>query len=272
MRLRRRAGHLLVEALCALALGGVLIATAAVALSNVRRAMTASESVARARRTAREGASIAAAMLRDADAVTLLGDTAAHASFLVAISAACDIEASRRAVLLPPSEVSSGRPFTRRAQAIEAGDEVAVLASDSIGHGAAWISTVVDSVAIRTTSSPCGPLEGWTSGVDANAPRIRLALRDSLAASVRVGAPVRITRPGRLALYHAGSGDWMLGYRRCAVDGTCGASQPVAGSFVTPGRHGIAMRLDGPLLIVTARAAPDAIGDSAMVLPHSLRP
>lgn len=272
MRLTPRAGHLLAEALCALALGGVLIATAAVSLGNVRRALTTSDAVARERRVAREGASIAAALLRDADAPVVLDDTAASALFLVALGAACDIEASRRAIRLPPHNVTSGAPITTMTQAVEAGDVISLLATDSLGRNGAWITTVVDTVGTSAITTPCGPLEGWTTPADAGAQRLRLALRDSLPDVVRLGAPVRITRPGRLALYHAGSGDWMLGWRRCATDGSCGASQPVAGPFLTPGREGLTVRLDGAVLTVTARAAPTGVADSAAAIVHALRP
>lgn len=272
MRLNRRRGYLLAEALCALALAGVLAATAAVALGNVRRALASSEAIGRQRRTAREGATIAATMLRDADAVAVLGDTAASGAFLIAVGAACHIDASRRVIVLPPHAIAGGTPLTARAQAVEGGDVVALLSTDSLGRSAAWITTVVDSAGSTSASSPCGPLEGWTTGTDATASRLRLTLRDSLPPTVRIGAPVRVMRSGRLGLYHAGSGDWMLGWRRCASDGSCSATQPVAGPFVTPGRGGVRFRLAGRMLIVTARAAPGGVADSAVVTPHALRP
>lgn len=269
---RLRGGHLLAEALCALALGGVLAATAAVALGNVRRSLASSEAVSRERRTAREAASIAATLLRDAESLAIHGDTATSAAFLVATSAACDVESSRRAILLPPHAVSSGSAITARAQAIEAGDLISLLSTDSLAGAGAWVTTVIDTVGERASSSPCGPLEGWTVAADGSATRLRLALRDPLPDDVRTGAAVRITRRGRLSLYHAGSGDWMLGWRRCAVDGTCGASQPVAGPLVTPARGGLRFRLAAPMLIVTARAAPGGLPDSAIVMLHALRP
>lgn len=276
MPLSRRPGHLLVEALCALALAGVLAAAAAAALGTSRRALASIQATSGSARVAREAAVIAATLLRDADSIVLHGDTAATAAFLVATGAACAIDPARRAVLLPPATVTTAPPLTARGQPLEAGDIVAILTGDSLGRDALWWHTVVDSVAERTASSPCGPLEGWTAAADASGARMRLTLRDSLPDAVREGSALRVTRRGRLALY-ASSGEWMLGWRRCTTDGlTCGVAQPVAGPLASRTAGGFRIRLDGPLLVVHARArgavGQAAAADSVVVSPRSMAP
>jgi type II secretory pathway pseudopilin PulG len=273
---RRRRGHLLAEALCALALAGVLAAAAATALGAARRALASAQASSGGARVAREAAAIAATLLRDADSIVVHGDTAATAAFLVATSAACSIEPTRRAVLLPPATVVSGPPITARGQPVEAGDIVAILVGDSIGRDAQWWHTVVDSVGERTASSPCGPLEGWTAVADASSARMRLALRDPLPAAARDGSALRATRRGRLALYSSG-GEWMLGWRRCTTDGlTCGVAQPVAGPLASRSAGGLRLVLVGSSLVVQARArGPGTTAgatDSVLVSPRSLAP
>lgn len=276
MPLSRRPGHLLVEALCALALAGVLAGAAASALGTARRSLASVHATTGSARVAREAALIAAMLLRDADSIVLHGDTAATAAFLIATGAACAIDPARRAVLLPPATVTIAPPFTARGQPVEAGDIVAILTGDSLGRDALWWRTVVDSVSERTASSPCGPLEGWTAVADASGIRMRLTLRDSLSEAVREGSALRVTRRGRLALY-VSSGEWMLGWRRCTTDGlTCGVAQPAAGPLASRSAGGFRIRVDGPLLVVHARArAPvghAAAAETVVVSPRSMAP
>jgi hypothetical protein len=266
VRVTRR-GHLIVEALCALALSGVLMATAAVALGNARRALVTVEQTARTQRAAREAVAIAASLLRDAESVDVLGDTAASAAILIALGAACAIEPSRRAILLPPVAIAVGQPITTRSQPVEPGDILSILAVDTLASITHWTGTIVDSVSERTSAPRCGVVEGWVATADASAPRVRLVLRDSLPEDAREGAPVRITRRGRFALYHAGAGDWMLGWRRCAPDGSsCGAIQPVAGPLSTPGTGGFRVRRAGVAgLAVSAKGNAVAKAESSWV-------
>ena len=85
-----------------------------------------------------------------------------------------------------------------------------------------------------------------------------------------------VTRRGRLALY-ASSGEWMLGWRRCTTDGlTCGVAQPAAGPLASRSAGGFRIRVDGPLLVVYARArAPvghAAAAETVVVSPRSMAP
>lgn len=256
--MRPRAGVLLVEALCALALAGLLAAAAALALGAARRAVTAVDGVVSTDRAGREAVAIAAALLRDADSLALRGDTAVDLPLRIAHGVVCATEA--QAIWLPPVRVPGGRPFTARAQPIEPGDLVTMLLVDSLATGMRWEGPlVIDSIAERSGSPGCDPTDGWVPATAAGEPRLRLALSAPLAPGLRAGAAVRIARRGRLALYRSGA-EWMLGWRRCASDGmTCGAIQPVAGPLRTPGGGGFRVRRAADdLVTVEARGLPPA--------------
>lgn len=266
-RLRARGGYLLAEALCALALAGVLTVTAAVALSGARRSLARMDALSTASRASRESVTIVAALLRDAESITLLGDTAVSLATLLGLGAVCDLEGNGRAIMVPPAVVTAASPIFSRAQQLEPGDLISVLVVDTVARSSRWIATVVDTVSERVAASPCGVSDGWVHPSDAGAARLRLAVRDSLPMEMQRGAPVRLSRPGRLALYHAGSGDWMLGWRRCDASGAiCGAIQPVAGPLRSPGAAGLRFRREGVQgVTVLTMGLPPARGDSVFV-------
>lgn len=243
MRLTQRGGHLLAEALCALALSGVLATAAALSLSGARRSLASTDRLARADRTALEAVQVTAAMLADAESVHVEDDTAVALASTIGIGVVCARDGN--VLVLAPSVVAAGRALTAHSQPIEAGDLISILVVDSVAGSAAWVESPLDSVGVHTDMATCGELDGWMRTGDAAGSRLRLWLRDVLPASVVPGAPMRVLRRGRLALYHAGSGDWMLGWRRCGPDGlTCGATQPVAGPLRTPGGGGFRLRGD----------------------------
>lgn len=247
-----RPGHTLAEALCALALSSVLILAAATSLGAARKAHLTSDENARARTAARESADILAEAVSSSSIYTLRGDTAIDLQIPILSGAACNIEHS--AVLLPPHR-ATGEPITARSQPVEPGDQIFILYYDSLTASRIWWNTAIDSVQERTTSSPCGPIEGWTHSADANASRLRLTLRDPLPASAEIGDPVLVARPGRYALYNAGGGDWMLGWRRCPEPTLpCGVIQPVAGPLRTRTARGLVLENPEPGVVrITAR-------------------
>ena len=241
MPLRR--GYLLAEAIAALALAGVLAATAAAALGGARRALVNAERRERAERAERESVAVLRQALESGDLVELRGDTAVDLDVMALVSVVCAI--APQALILPPVAVEDGAPLTEQAHAPDLDDVVSVYAPDSSG-GTWWITTV-DSVVPFTSPGTCDSQEGWSSAVDDATPRIRLDLRDSVPPGIAVGAPVRVGRPGRFTLYHAGSGDWMLGWRRCSPhSGVCGVVQPVSGPLRPPAAGGLRFTLPPP--------------------------
>ncbi len=256
---RIRHGYLLAEALCALALAGVLAVAAATTLSAARRAMKSASERAAAERAGRESVSVIASVLRESSAVTIEGDTAVAFAQVIALGAIC--ERSGLAIVLPPLEVSVATPLVARGQPVEPGDMISVLVVDSLAVGASWVSTLVDTVSERTVAGSCGAADGWTQPSDEGAMRWRLVLRSALPPSTQRGAPLRVLRRGRLSLYASGSGAWMLGWRRCAFlvpDAVgCGGIQPVAGPLRTPAGGGLRLEADalGRTIRIEARAS-----------------
>lgn len=257
---RSRPGHLLAEALCALALSGVLAAAAAGSLTGVRRAIAASGARSESARAGREALWIIGALARDADRLRIEGDTALALSVRTAASAVCAIDSL--SVVLPPAAITSARPITLRSQAIETGDELAVLVSDTLSGRFVWWRSEIDSVRTRTAVEPCGTALGWLVPADAARARVELFVTPRPPAAVAIGAPVRVARPGRLAPYVSSGGEWMLGWRRClGSPPRCGVVQPVAGPLRTPGSGGLRLRLspqEGGLLI-EVRVPGDAL-------------
>lgn len=232
--MRSRAGFLLAEALCALALAALLAVACATALGGVRRATLAAEARARAERGGREALQVITALARDADSVLVLGDTALELTIRIASGVVCARDSL--SLTLPPAEVSGGGALVVRAQPVEAGDELRILVRDSLTT-ARWERAPIDSVSERSGETPCGSSGGFVVAADAGAGRLRLVPR-ALSAGAAAGAAVRVGRRGRLVLYTAGRGEWMLGWRRCAV-GVCGVVQPVAGPLRTPAAGGL---------------------------------
>lgn len=232
--MRSRAGFLLAEALCALALAALLAVACATALGGVRRATLAAEARARAERGGRDALQVISALARDADSLLILGDTALELTIRIASGVICARDSL--SLTLPPAEVTGGAAIVVRAQPVEAGDELSILVRDPLAT-ARWERAPIDSVSERSGETPCGPGGGFVAAADAGAGRLRL-VPSSLGAGVGAGAAVRVGRRGRLVLYNAGRGEWMLGWRRC-IAGVCGVVQPVAGPLRTPAAGGL---------------------------------
>lgn len=247
--MKARRGFLLADALCALALAGILAVACASVLTQGRRLLARVESRARAERAGLEALGIAAAIARDADSIIVLGDTAIELQLRIADGVVCAVDG--RALVLPPVQVASGTPLVQAAQPLEPGDELRAWVEDSVTAFRAWVASPVESVTVRTGDEPCGPAGGFVSASDAGAVRERLVLA-AVDARVRAGTPVRVGRRGRLALYSAGAGQWMLGWRRCA-HGACGAVQPVAGPLRSAAQAGFRARWTSGALELAVR-------------------
>lgn len=239
MRVRR--GFLLVEALCALALAGVLAVATASALLQGRRLLATAEARARAERAGVEALQVASALVRDADSLAVLGDTAIEFQTRIGDGVVCARVGD--ALFLPPAHPSVGTPLVSLVQPIEPGDEVRAWVEDTVTGFRAWVSAPVDSLTTRTGDAPCGSAGGFADASDAAAVRLRVVV-SGLDARIHAGTPLRLGRRGRLALYPVGAGQWMLGWRRCA-NGTCGVVQPVAGPLRSPTTAGFQVRTLG---------------------------
>jgi hypothetical protein len=237
--MRSRRGYLMVEALCALALGAILAAAAAAVLSGARVSISRLEARIAAERVSRDAVGVAASLLRASDSAVVLGDTAVDLSLAIGSGVTCGVDSLE--IWLAPSRTADRVALTSWSQLPDVGDEVALLMRDSITGARHWVGEQVDATAERVPSAPCDGSNGWIAAGDAVARMHVLTLRAALAAGP--GLPVRITRRGRLALYVDGRGEWTLGWRRC-VGGACGAIQPIAGPLRTPAAGGF--RVSGP--------------------------
>lgn len=238
MQLRR--GHTLAEALCALALSGVLAAAAGTMLSGARRALESAEERERGGRAEREAVAVVRKAIASGGAVLLRGDTAVELDLLMGTSVLC--EADERALLLPPARVAAALPLSIVPQLPTADDLVAVRRLDAALDGDWWYA-VIDSVAERQLPARCPVMDGWREASDSSAALVRIVIGDTVPSDLVAGAEVRLMRRGRFALYHAGSGEWVMGWRRCHPwNGVCGVIQPVAGPLVTPSAGGLRVR------------------------------
>lgn len=268
VRHRLRPGFLLAEALCALALAGLLAAAAAMLLTGARRSLHASERRDRAERAERETVAILREALAGADGIILRGDTAVEFDLLVGTGVVCDREAM--AVVLPPPTVRSGIPLTAITQPLGPEDVVAIRTSAVTDADEEWWIGVVDSAQVRQLPTVCDAVTGWRAAEDADASLLRLTLVDAPPPEVEVGAPVRIGQRGRFTLYHAGGGDWMFGWRRCHpwLD-VCGPVQPITGPLRPPAAGGLRLRWaeSGGGIAVLATGTNGGRGMRAVVYP-----
>ena len=237
--MRARRGYLLAEALCALALGGVLAVAAAALLGGARAAMARLDSRIGAERVSREALGVATAVLRSSDSVVVLGDTAVDLALLIGSGVTCGTDSNE--LWLAPSRAADGVALTAWSQLPDVGDEVAVLMPDTVGEVPEWVGETIDGTAARVPAPPCDEANGWIASGDATARMHVMTLRTALSAGA--GLPVRVMRRGRLVLYVDGRGEWMLGWRRCLA-GVCGVVQPIAGPLRTPAAGGF--RVTGP--------------------------
>lgn len=230
MRLNR--GHSLVEALCALALGGVLAAAAGLALGASRAALERAEARDVGGRAEREAVAIVRRGLASGAAILARGDTAIEFDLLLGVGVACAV--GSRELLLPASPQTG---LTAIPTAPTADDLVAIRGWAS--PHTEWQYALVDSVGPRVDASRCTVADGWRAPAEASAPLLRVVLTDTLPSDLEEGAELRFYRRGRFVLYHAGRGDWMLGWRRCHPwTSACGPVQPVAGPLRAAGAAG----------------------------------
>ena len=236
MRLRR--GHSLIEALCALTLSGVLAVASGLAMGGARRALERAEARDIGGRAEREAVAIVRRALQTGAAAVAHGDTALEVDLLIGSGVACGVGASELALL--PAETAA---LTAMPQAPTLGDHVAIRGwSPAVAD---WRYVLLDSAVSRVDASVCSAADGWRAPQASSQPLLRLVVAESLPADLEPGAEVRVYRRGRFALYHAGGGDWMLGWRRCHPwSGACGPIQPVAGPLRAPGAGGFAVRVD----------------------------
>ncbi len=255
IQVRWSRGATLPELLVALVLAGVAGALGAGLLTGAERRVRRDLGDDRASQAARDVAHILGAELAPARLVNpgAIGDTAVDVEAHVAASVAC--VAAAGIIVLPAERTSLLAPFTLLRVPPEPGDVVLVWD----GAAAAWHAAVADSVHVRPDGAGCPASGTFRSVADsvAREPTFRIRVSPPVPPTVIVGAPVRILRRGRWAIYRAADRAWWLGYRRCG-GGACGAVQPVAGPLAAPPDSGLMVRANGDgtvAVIVTPQVA-----------------
>lgn len=256
--LRRRAGHVLLELLLALAAGGIVVAAAVrlhVAQERATRALLAD---LRAEGRAREAAAILPVTLRalapgEGDippgAAT---DTTLELRETIGSAVVCDVGSD---FVVLPNDSDDGATLAAYLSRPDIGDSLWLLpVVDGDSAGGRWSAAAVVGVG----SGACGPI----GAREPPAGGVRLSLAaDPRAAGIGTGSPARITRRARYSLYRAGDGAWYLGYRTFSpVLGRLATVQPISGPYASPSSAGAPFRYfaaDGRQL-----AAPVAVPES----------
>lgn len=232
--LKARGGTGLAESLVALALAGVVMASAGRGLSQHLRQRRERDDQARADDVVQVVRDVLRAELDHAEpSPRLLGDSAVQLASTRVHAVPCDVTPSRLTLPASAGWWSSAR----------AGDSVALV--DTL-LGVEWRAAVV-ATSTRPASARC-PLGGT-----------RLTLAVPLPSTVpALLLPARVWRVVRYLVYRAGDGTWWLGERTCTP--SCGSAQPISGPLVSPSQGGfrlsLVLGLDGrPVALdVAARA------------------
>lgn len=231
---RARAGVALVELLVALLLTAVVGGTLVRLMDRVQRHARglALETDQRAQLGVAAGA-IAGALqgvaAHDGDLLSGSDSSVAYLA-IVGVGVACAVGPAT--IDLAPIGLASGAMLTWWNTAPQGGDTVVVLDEGLVPADLddRWRHVALVAVAPRTGACHGSP---WLDSI-ADAGRVgwRLSLGDTLPATVTRGAPVRVLRPERLALYRS-SGEWMLGWTEWnPATAAWHAIQPVAGPLL----------------------------------------
>lgn len=189
-------------------------------------------------------------------------DTALEIRMVVGVAVACGGAPGR--MLLPAPANDTGPTLAAFLTAPALGDHAAALFSDSLGDS--WLTLRVAGP--PTVGAGCAALPGiqesWT-----------VPTLEPLA--IPVGAPLRITRPLRLAFYRASDGRWYLGARDWnGADAAFNAVQPVAGPLrpwsSDPGETGLRFTYrDRAGALLSPPVDPASVASIAVVLRAASR-
>ena len=147
-----------------------------------------------------------------------------------------------------PDSVASGQTLARLRSAPQRGDTLWLLDEGATMADADDRWHPVEVASASRSPGHCAGTPLADSALDGARPGWAFALASgaSVPVGVRPGAPARLTRHSRFALYRAGTGEYHLGFAELnAVTGTWNVIQPVSGPFLpfyrpAPSASGIA--------------------------------
>ena len=288
---RRRAGTSLPELLVALVLFGLVGAATLRALDRQARFHAGVMAVLEARGQHAAAHEALAVSLRGISAtggdIARLAESAIVFRLQVGSGVVCGLAGG--ALDLAPDSIAAGQRLGAFATWPQAGDTAWLLDEGPTDAAAddAWAALQVTSATLAAGRCAGSPLVDPV--LDAARPAWRLAVSGSPPTTAVTGAPVRLTRVARFALYRGGTGESWLGYAEVQPAAGWITIQPVAGPYLpynrsAPPASGIALQaLDssGAAVLFPGGAAPVMVSIATRTvtsrtvrmdgLPHGLR-
>jgi type II secretory pathway pseudopilin PulG len=232
---QRRWGFTIIELAIVLALLGVVGSAIGLTLLRQQRFYRGATELLYAREGVRDAMEILSTDIRGmstADTAMMLADSAVELFANIGTSVICQITGLE--IGLPRAVSPRGNTLSAFLTQPDTGD-LALFFRDSIEAGSQWERHRIVGFSSRSLAAACPASTGYAQAdaVTAGATGFLIILSTPLSGHVGRGAPVRFVRHGRYSLYHAGDGDWYLGYRRCNAIGpsVCGAIQPLSGPY-----------------------------------------
>lgn len=247
--MRSRAGFALAELMIALLVLAVVGGAIHAGLHRQQELFRSLAVMIAARADVRDAAEVLAGDLSAAsplDTLPLAADSAIEFHATIASSVSCD-SAPGYTVRMPPDAAEGGPRLTVVSAAPDTGDVMLLYNDDSSLAEPRWDRHVVGAVSSQSAGIACPATTGLTAAGDAAASSLVITLRGPAHPGVRRGAPVRILRRGRYALYRSSDARWYLGHRRCNSTGesVCGQIQPLSGpyeGYAAAGQGGLSLR------------------------------
>lgn len=234
-----RRGTSLAELLVALALAGIIGASAMGGLIPWGRSISARMRAGEGARVGREVLFVVQAIGRQLRHPKVVGDTALMAEYRVSAGVLC--ASSPTSITLAPAHVGELDALTFVQEEPMMGDLLEVYQRpDSGGQG--WEGARVLAVRVVSAKEGCGAESPFISEAHHAAPALRLD-HTGITSELRVGRPVEVFREVRLVTYNAGLHGWTIGWRHCHR-GHCLAAQPIVGPVRSPAEDGV--RFDRP--------------------------
>lgn len=259
---RRRRGYTLAELLVGAVVGGLVSTAAVVTGARVRRAAGAQMARAQARAQLAQAAAVLAAELGG----VATGGAPEGADLAEASDSAIEVRATVGGGVACAVGVGAGGGSVLDVAAFGAGvgwwatapgaADVVLVHDPGAAPGA--VDDVWQARAATGATTGAGVCAGspFGGGGAGGAPAWRLVLAPpAVPATVAVGAPVRVLRRRRYALYRAGDGLWYLGMREWEAGGWQGV-QPLAGPFDALGDGGMRVVVRDRAGVVRVAGAP----------------